>query len=293
MNVVKRLVPTPVKKKIKHWLKMDEKKYSMDKTYILKRTDPGRFYGKIAVVTGGSGAIGRAICLRLAAEGATVYVAGRTEKHVEKVVTEICGLGLTAYSMILDVTEASQVEKIYTKAFPNENSRLDIQVNCAGGGAREKADYLYREPVETLDRVLNENLRGSMLCSREAAKRMVRQRAGKIINIASVIGLRGMIKYTDYAAAKAGVIGYTASLAMELGKYGINVNCVSPGYIQRGEYGDQELAFLKKTNYLEKVGTLEDVASAVAFLSSEEAGFITGQNLAIDGGRSLGLHGAE
>lgn len=288
---IRKFIPAVCKKKIKELVGANKVVYSTDKEYIINVSEKGRLNGKVAIITGGSGAIGRAICLRLAIEGAIVYVAGRTETNVNKVVSEISSLGYVANSLILDVSDEKQIEQAFEFVAKLNQNHIDILVNCAGGGARDKATYLHEQSIEVIDSILKTNLRGSMLCSREAAKYMVKQKLGKIVNISSAVGIKGKSRYTDYAAAKAGIIGYTASLAIELGHYGINVNCVSPGYIQRGEFDDSTAEWLKKTNYLEKIGTLEDIASAVSFITSEEAGFITGQNLIVDGGRTLGLHG--
>ena len=130
-----------------------------------------------------------------------------------------------------------------------------------------------------------------MLCTRKAAQMMIPQRAGKIVFISSAVGLQGKAKYSEYAAAKSGMIGFMKSVALELGPYDINVNCVSPGFIQRGEYDEKQLDYLMKSNAMRKVGTLEDVACAVAFMVSSSSKFITGQNLCVDGGRTLGLMG--
>lgn len=168
---------------------------------------------------------------------------------------------------------------------------MDILVNCAGGSTRGNCADLIDQSVEMIDEMLNTNLRGSMLCTREFGKLMRQSGAGKIINIASVIGEHGKPKFSDYAASKAGIIGYTKSVAQEMGLMGITVNCVSPGFIQRDEFNEQQLPYLLKSNFMNKVGSSEDVAAAVAFLASNDADFITGQNLCVDGGRSLGLHG--
>ena len=130
-----------------------------------------------------------------------------------------------------------------------------------------------------------------MIGSKLAAEVMLPQQYGRIINIGSSIALQGKAGFVDYAATKAAVVGYTRSLAMELGPSDITVNCVSPGFIQRGEFDEQKLQYLLKSNIMRKIGTAEDIAHAVVFLASDEAGFITGQNLIVDGGRSLGLQG--
>jgi len=264
--------------------------YNADKDYVLNVSEHKRFEGKVALVTGGSGAIGRAICMRLALEGAYVVVCGRRLETTGKVVAEIKQYGCRAESAILDVTNEKAIEMAVDKIV-NNHKHIDILVNCAGGSTRTKNANLHEQSIEMIDEMLTTNLRGSMLCTRAVSKKMIEQKSGKIVNISSVIGLRGKAKFSDYAASKAGIIGYTASVAIELGKYGININCVSPGYIQRGIYTDEQLPYLLKSNCMNRVGTHEDISAAVAFLASDDANFITGQNLCVDGGRSLGLHG--
>lgn len=285
MNIIKKMIPNSIKKKIKNKLTI----YDADKTYeIIKKNEP-ELKGKTAVVTGGSGAIGRAIAFRLAAEGAKVYVAGRTKETIEKVVKEIKGVGLKAEAFILDVSNETSVENAFDNLFATEN--LDILINCAGGGARDKMSSLDQQSVEVIDNILNTNLRGTMLCTRKAAQNMRKHKSGKIVIISSAVGVQGKENYSEYAAAKSGMFGFTKSMALELGKFGINVNCVTPGFIQRGKFNTNTLEYLKSTNCLRKVGTLEDVANAVYFMVSAQSDFVTGQNLCIDGGRTLGLMG--
>lgn len=241
-----------------------------------------RFDGKVAVVTGGYGEIGSAICRILANGGATVYAAGRSEKRFEGVFESGGGVRF----LELDVTDEGSI----AEAFDQINV-LDILVNCAGGSSRGEAALLKEQNIEVIDRMLTTNLRGCMLCSREASRRMAAVGRGAIVNVSSVIGRRGKKRFTDYAAAKAGVTGFTRSLALEMGQYGVRVNAVSPGFIQRGSFGKSQLDYNLSSNCLATVGSAEDVAAAVAFLASEEASFVTGQDLAVDGGRSLGLMG--
>lgn len=284
-RIIKRLVPDSVCKYLKPTI------YSTaTKSYIISTESSSEFCNKVAVVTGGSGAIGRAICFRLAAAGATVYVSGRTEASVMKIVNEMREFGLKAEKFVLDVSNAHSIESTFNSVFSN-GMRLDILVNCAGGGARGDADELAEQKLEVIDSVLNSNLRGTMLVTRQAAKYMTKQYSGKIVIISSAVGVQGKAKYSEYAAAKAGLFGFTKSMALELGRYGINVNCVTPGFIQRGEYSDRTEEWLKTTNCLHAIGTLEDVANAVYFMVSDDSKFITGQNLIVDGGRTLGLYG--
>ena len=150
---------------------------------------------------------------------------------------------------------------------------------------------LSEQNVGVIDEVLDTNLRGTILCTRKAAQFMISNKQGKIVIISSAVGVQGKAKYSEYAAAKSGMIDFMKSMALELGTYNINANCVTPGFIQRGEYDDSQLEYLKKHNALHEVGSMEDVACAVAFMVSNKAGFITGQNLCLDGGRTLGLMG--
>jgi len=289
---ITKLVPYRARKFVKRVLGYGGKEFNASKEYVLLVSEKPRFQGKTAIVTGGSGAIGRAISLRLALEGAKVFVAGRTKSKVQDVVDEIRVLGALAYPVLMDVTNPTSVEKAFQMIMNHEGTQsLDIVVNCAGGSSRDKAARLHEQSIDVIDNILSTNLRGSLLCSRQAAKYMVGQDSGRIINISSTVGIQGKEKFTDYAAAKAGIIGYTVSLALELGRHGITVNCVSPGYIQRGIFNEEKAEWLMRTNYLEKVGTLEEVASVVAFVASDDAGFITGQNIIVDGGRTLGLRG--
>jgi NAD(P)-dependent dehydrogenase (short-subunit alcohol dehydrogenase family) len=258
--------------------------------FIRTNGDNGSFKGKVALVTGGSGEIGRAICLRLAAEGATVYVGGRNLDNATSVAREAVHLNGVAIPIVIDVTKEESIERAF-RTIVDEHGKVDVLVNCAGGSTRDAKAPLSEQLVELIDNMIKTNLRGSLLCSREAAKYMKQHRSGKIVNIGSVIALRGKACFTDYAASKGGIIAYTSSLAIELGPFGITVNCVSPGFIQRATYTERELPYLINSNVLGRVGSPEDVANAVVFLASSQADFITGQNLCVDGGRSLGLRG--
>lgn len=263
--------------------------FSMKREYVIK-TGELRFTGKVAVVTGASGVIGGAIAWRLGYEGATVYLGGRNKTKLSQTVTEMMAQGIRAQSMEIDVTDEKSIENA-AKMIKETEGKIDILVNCAGGSARGNCANLIDQSIEMIDEMLNTNLRGSMLCTREFGGLMKQAGSGKIINIASVIGEHGKPMFSDYAASKAGIIGYTKSVAQELGPVGINVNCVSPGFIQRGEFNERQLPYLLASNFMNKVGSSEDIAAAVAFLASDDASFITGQNICVDGGRSLGLHG--
>lgn len=199
---------------------------------------------------------------------------------------EITELGFNADVLVMDITDADTITKAF-KSLP----RIDILMNCAGGSTREKNSLLAYQDVQVIDDILDMNLRGTILCCRSALNKMYEQKSGKVVNIASSIGFQGLARFSEYAATKSGVIGLTKSLALESGKYNVNVNCVAPGFIQRGEYTDEQLNRLNHKCPMNKPGTHEDIAAAVAFLASDEAGYITGHTLLVDGGRSLGLYG--
>lgn len=241
-----------------------------------------RFEGKVAVVTGGYGEIGSAICRALTDGGATVYAAGRSEERFREVFATRGGVRFLG----LDVCD----ERSIAEAFGSLHG-LDVLINCAGGSSRGECALLKDQSIEVIDRMLETNLRGCVLCSREASKMMADAGKGCIVNVSSVIGQRGKARFSDYAAAKAGISGFTRSLALEMGRFGVRVNCVSPGFIQRGGFGKSQLEYNLGSNCLGTVGSAQDVAAAVAFFASDEASFITGQDLAVDGGRSLGLMG--
>ena len=290
MSIVRKLVPGRVKAFIKSRLPAAAPALQVSVPYEIRLAAADRLKGQVAVVTGGSGAIGRSICCHLAAEGATVYVGGTSEARMGEVVAEIVALGGRAYPQKLDVTSEAAITAAFA-AIAGQQGRIDILVNCAGGSAREDYGPIIAQKTSVIDNILAVNLRGAILCVREAAKVMVAGKYGRIINVSSVIGDRGKANFAEYAASKAGVIAFTKSIAMELGQYGITANCVSPGIVQRGEITAAALEHLKTTNWLGGYGKPEDIATMVAYLASDQAAFITGQNMIVDGGRSLGLKG--
>lgn len=257
--------------------------------YTIETGTQKKLEGKVAVVTGGSGAIGRAISFRLAAEGAVVYVCGTRQERIDAVVQEIITAGLKAKPQILNVLDTASIEMVFENIANSNNGHIDILINSAGGSARENANKIVDQDVEIIDSLLDVNLRGAMVCSKFAAKYMIKQKRGKIINITSVIGIQGKSGFSEYAASKGGSIAFARSLAQELGRYNINVNCVSPGIVQRGEIKQEMMNELSRTNFLNTFGKPEDISNAVYFLCTDEASFITGHNLVVDGGRSLGL----
>ena len=256
--------------------------------YEIKLIKENRFEGQVAVVTGGSGVIGRAICYRLAAEGALVYVCGTNQERISSVVDEINAAGFSARPLVFNILEENSVRNAFNLVV-RLSSKIDLLVCCAGGGAREKSCAFIEQDMNVVDSVLNVNLRGGILCTKEACKYMVSRGKGKIIIISSTVGLQGMPAYSEYAAAKAGLMAFVKSIAMELGKNGIRINCVTPGIVQRGSIDENQMERIKKTNWVNEYGKPEDISNMIAFLNSDEATFITGQNFVVDGGRSLGL----
>ncbi|SFR90409.1 3-oxoacyl-[acyl-carrier protein] reductase [Microbacterium sp. cf046] len=258
----------------------------MARPYVVRVDSPPELGGLRAVVTGGSGAIGRAVALRLASSGAEVHVLGRTPATLDAVVAEAREHGGAAHAARVDLQDDAAVADFFASL-----PAVDILVNCAGGSARGESAALWDQSPEVIDRVLAVNLRGAISSVRAVAPKMIAQRSGRIISVGSIIASAGKARFADYAAAKAGLAGYMRSAAIEFGPYGVTVNLVSPGIVPRGRVTDAELDRVKRTNVLGAIGHEEDVAEAVGFLASPRARFITGQELIVDGGRSLGLRG--
>lgn len=240
--------------------------------------------GKVALVTGASRGIGRAIALKLAAEGAKVAInyAGNTAK-AEEVKAEIEKNGGEAILVQADVADAAAVETMVNTVVESFG-QIDILVNNAG---ITRDGLMMRMKDEDFDAVINTNLKGVFYCTKLVSKLMMKKRSGRIINMASVVGLMGNAGQTNYAAAKAGVIGFSKSAAKELAARGITVNMVAPGFIDT----DMTAAMTDKAKEmtltgipLNRMGTPEDVANAVAFLVSDNASYITGQIINVDGG---------
>ena len=240
--------------------------------------------GKVALVTGASRGIGRAIALKLAAEGAKVAInyAGNTAK-AEEVKAEIEKNGGEAILVQADVADSAAVEAM-VNATVEAFGQIDILVNNAG---ITRDGLMMRMKDEDFDAVINTNLKGVFYCTKLVSKLMMKKRSGRIINMASVVGLMGNAGQTNYAAAKAGVIGFSKSAAKELAARGITVNMVAPGFIDT----DMTAAMTDKGKEmtltgipLNRMGTPEDVANAVAFLVSDNASYITGQVINVDGG---------
>ena len=245
------------------------------------------FSGKTAVVTGGSRGIGRAVCLELAKGGANVVLCYAGNEAAANDTAAACeALGAKALAVRCDVAQAGDVKALMDAAV-QAFGRIDILVNNAG---ITRDGLLMMMKDEDFDAVVNANLRGTFLCMKAVARLMMRQRSGRIVNLSSVVGLRGNAGQVNYAASKAGVIGMTKSLAKELASRGVTVNAVAPGFMATDMTAAMPEAAKTATLAaipMGRMGAAEDVAKTVAFLASEEAGYITGQVIAVDGGMSM------
>ena len=243
--------------------------------------------GKCAVVTGGSRGIGRAVCLELARGGANVALCYAGSEAAALETAAACEqLGVKALAVQCDVSQAEQVSALMEEALA-AFGRIDILVNNAG---ITRDSLLMSMKEADFDQVLAANLKGTFLCMKAVTRQMVKQRYGRIINLSSVVGLRGNAGQANYAASKAGVVGLTKSAAKELAGRNITVNAVAPGFIDT----DMTAAMTDKAKEatlaaipMGRMGAAEDVARAAAFLAGEDAGYITGQVLCVDGGMAM------
>jgi 3-oxoacyl-[acyl-carrier protein] reductase len=247
----------------------------------------GNLRNQVAIVTGSSRGIGRAIALALASQGARVVVNYQSSASAaEEVVARIVEGGGQAIAVQADVGRAGEAERL-TQAAVDAFGTVDILVANAGI-ARDA--LLLRMSEEDWDAVLDTNLKGAFFCAKAVQRLFLKKRAGRIILLGSVVGLAGNVGQANYAAAKAGLIGFGRSLAKELGSRGITVNIVAPGFIQTdmtAKLSEDMVAKARERIPLGHLGQAEDVAALVAFLASEAAGYITGQVIGIDGGLAL------
>jgi 3-oxoacyl-[acyl-carrier protein] reductase len=245
------------------------------------------FAGRVALVTGASQGIGKFCALKLASEGATIAVAARTQEKLNELVSEINIAGGKAAAVALDVNDEEQV-KSTIKAIIAQFGKIDILVNNAG---ITRDQLVMRMKRADWDAVLQTNLTSAYLCTQQVMSSMLKQRWGRIINITSIFGQMGQAGQANYAASKAGLIGFTMAIAREVGSRNITCNAVAPGFIETAMTAGLSDDFKQnavKQIPLGRVGSPQDVASAVAFLASDEASYITGHVLNVNGGMLMG-----
>jgi 3-oxoacyl-[acyl-carrier protein] reductase len=239
--------------------------------------------GQVALVTGASRGIGQAIALRLSSEGIFVVATATSENGAEATVAAIAAQGGAAQAVKLDVTSSADVEALFKKIM-SEQGRLDILINNAG---ITKDGLMMRMKDSDWDAVLDTNLKGSFICLREASKIMTKARYGRVVNISSVVGEMGNPGQANYCASKAGLFGLTKSAARELAKRNITINAVAPGFIETdmtSALPEKGREALLQNIPMERLGSVDDIAHAVCFLVSPQAGYITGQVLSVNGG---------
>jgi len=246
--------------------------------------------GKVAIVTGAAGGIGQAMVRRFAREKCKVVATDILGDKLNDFVKELKKSGHQVIGVKADITDLGEAEKL-AQAVLDKFGQIDILANVAGGAIGTEIGPFANSRKEVWDKIINLNLYAALNCTRAVINHMIKRRTGKIVSIASISGMFGQVGTADYAAAKAGIIGFTKSLAKEVAQYGINVNAVSPGIIGTARV----LAFpedfkqnLVQRVYLKRLGKPEDVANLIAFLASDEASYITGEVVVIDGGVTLG-----
>ncbi len=242
---------------------------------------------RVAVVTGGSRGIGRAVCVALAAQGYHICVNYAGNQTAAEETASLCSAyGVRVMLHQADVSDAAQCEGVFT-AVMTQFGRVDVLVNNAG---ITKDGLLLRMSESDFDAVLNTNLKGAFLCTKAVSRIMMKQRYGRIINMSSVVGVRGNAGQANYAASKAGLIGFTKSVAKELASRGITANVIAPGFIEtdmtRAMPATAKAASVAQIP-LAREGTAQEVAEAVAFFAAPTSGYITGQVLCVDGGMAM------
>ncbi len=245
-----------------------------------------RFKDEVVLVTGSTRGIGKEIAAAFAQEGAKVIMVGRNAQLAVVTSEELVKRGFEAVGMGCDVTNLKNVEEIVNKIL-DKYKRIDILVNNAG---ITKDNLLLRMAESEWDEVININLKGVFNCTKAVIKPMLKARKGKVISITSVIGITGNVGQANYAASKAGIIGFCKSIAREIASRGITVNCVAPGYIQTdmtAQLSEKTREQILENIPLKRFGTARDVAGVCLFLASQEADYLTGQTILVDGGMAI------
>lgn len=245
------------------------------------------YSGKTVLITGGSRGIGKSIALAFAKSGAHIVVNYSSNAEMaEAVAAEARGYGVEAFVIGCDVSDEEAVESMIDNIEKNFKP-IDILINNAGV---TRDGLLIRMKTSDWDQVMDINLKGTYLCTKHLGKRMLKRKSGTIVNVTSVVGITGNAGQSNYSASKAGVIGFTKSIAKEFASRGIRVNAVAPGFIETdmtGKLSEEVIESYSKAIPLGRMGSPEDVAAAVLFLSSEQSAYMTGQIITVDGGMTL------
>ncbi len=243
--------------------------------------------GRVAIVTGGTRGIGRAIVSRLAEEGVNLAISYRSnDDAAEETAEKVRSCSVECELFKGDVASPASVEALF-RGVSEAFGQVDILVNNAG---ITRDNLMMRMKEEEFDEVLRTNLKGTYLCTRAALRPMVRARWGRIVNVSSVVGLVGNAGQANYAASKAGIIGFTKSVAREVAQRGITVNAVAPGYVETkltGSLPENVKEQVRSQIPAGRFGEPEEIAEVVTFLAAEEAGYVTGQTIAVDGGMTM------
>ena len=246
----------------------------------------GKLDNKVAIITGGNAGVGKEIAKLFASEGAKVVISARRQQVLEEAAKEIEAAGGTVLCVPTDISKVDDVKNLVSKTVETFG-QLDILINNAG---ITKDGLMLRMKENDFDTVIDVNLKGTWNCMKHATKLMMKQKYGRIVSMSSVVGVMGNAGQVNYAASKSGIIGMTMSLAREVGSRGITVNAVAPGFIQTAMtdvLSDEIKEQMKSQIPLGTFGSVQDIANAVVFLASDEAKYITGQTLHVDGGMAM------